>query len=161
MFGLENDTNKSVEDRKQYILSSAIDSFLVTVYTPLPGSKIFDKLYAENKLIYTNFPEDWGYYNFHTNHLKENKIDDLPNTFEQIRKEIRSSKYLISKFFLAVLKTRSISSALYSNFYFFNHEENEFEKVFILKVINWWTERIQKKYYRSSQKNSKNDVIIT
>ena len=33
-----------------------------TVMTPLPGTQLFQRLEQEGRLLYTNFPEDWGRY---------------------------------------------------------------------------------------------------
>ncbi len=150
MFGMENDTLDSIEQRKRYVLKSHIDSILATLYTPLPGSKIFDKFFAEKKLLYTNFPNDWICYNFTTSTFKQNKIDNLSDIFIKVRSEIKSPRHLIYKFFLTIMNTRSLSSALHSNFYYFNHED-QLDKVYFLRLINWGFELCQKIHFKSNK----------
>jgi radical SAM superfamily enzyme YgiQ (UPF0313 family) len=150
MFGMESDTDSSIEQRKRYVLKSPIDSILATLYTPLPGSKIFDTFYAENKLLYTNFPDDWICYNFTTNTFKQNKIKNLSDLFIKIRSEIKAPGHLIYKFLLTIINTRSLSCALHSNSYYINHE-NGLEKVYFLRLMNWGFELCQKIHYKSKE----------
>jgi radical SAM superfamily enzyme YgiQ (UPF0313 family) len=34
----------------------------ITHLTPLPGTRLFDRLRDEGRLLYTDFPEDWVHY---------------------------------------------------------------------------------------------------
>lgn len=158
IFGLETDTLDKIERRKKYILKSSIDSFLVTLLTPLPGSKLFERHFALKNLIYTDFPKDWDYYNFGTIHFKNNKINNLDEICSDIRNMINSPYRLFVKFILTIINTRSFSSALYSNFYFINHF-SEHKKVKILKWLNQMFEKkLQKKHERLINKNSINGL---
>ncbi len=150
MFGLENDTIKGIKRRKKYMLKSSVDGFLVTLLTPLPGSKLFERNLTNNNLMYTNFPEDWDYYNFYTVHFKNNKIQKLPEIFQEINHVKSKPIFLITKFISTIFKTRSISSALYSNFYLCNH----LSEVNNVKVLRWINNRFEKKHLKKPSDNS-------
>lgn len=144
IFGLENDTTQSIEKRKKYILNSAIDSFLITLLTPLPGSALFDRHREAGNLRYTNFPNDWDRYNFYTIHCKNNTIKDIDKTIADIRKQISRPAFLAARFIHSICRTRSLSAALYANFYMCNHR-SEVNKVWLLRIINRCFEKIRLK----------------
>ena len=63
MFGFDSDTREKLRSRTDYILNCTVDSVQATVLTPLPGTRLFEKLERENRLLYTEFPGDWDRYN--------------------------------------------------------------------------------------------------
>jgi radical SAM superfamily enzyme YgiQ (UPF0313 family) len=62
IFGMDSDTPARLEARAGYMINSDIDVMQVTHLTPLPGTRLFSKLQAERRLIYTDFPADWSRY---------------------------------------------------------------------------------------------------
>lgn len=146
IFGLENDTKESIETRRKYILNSKLDSYLVTLLTPLPGSKLYERNLEKHNLKYTNFPTDWDRYNFYTEHFKNYQIEDIEQIYQQINQDINKPLLLISKIFKTLINTRSISSTLYSNFYLVNHR-SEVNNVPVLRLLNSFFEKKQFKYY--------------
>lgn len=44
----------------EFMLRSGIDAFQITILTPLPGTALMDRMVAEDRLIYTEFPKDWN-----------------------------------------------------------------------------------------------------
>lgn len=64
IFGLENDTPKTIENRTNYILGADIDILQASMLTPLPGTDLFKRFEAEARLLYHNYPEDWERYNY-------------------------------------------------------------------------------------------------
>ena len=41
------------------MIRSGIDGFQVAILTPLPGTALMERVVAENRMAYTNFPKDW------------------------------------------------------------------------------------------------------
>jgi radical SAM superfamily enzyme YgiQ (UPF0313 family) len=62
MFGLDSDTRESLERRVEYILASNVDVAQASVLTPCPGTRVFDKMRQEGRLLLTDFPGDWQRY---------------------------------------------------------------------------------------------------
>ena len=62
IFGMDGDTPHKLNQRVAYMLRSGVDVMQTTYLTPLPGTRLFDRYRAENRLRYTNFPQDWGHY---------------------------------------------------------------------------------------------------
>jgi len=64
ILGLETDTPESMMYRMRAVHASGVDCWQITVLTPLPGTRLFDRLYKDDRLLYTAFPHDWGNYDF-------------------------------------------------------------------------------------------------
>ena len=64
MLGFDNDTPESINNRVDFVLESDIDSYFLSVATPLPGTRFFEKVQKEGRLIYSNFPQDWEQYDW-------------------------------------------------------------------------------------------------
>lgn len=64
MIGFDNDTPESINQRIDLVMDSDIDSYMISVVTPLPGTLFFEKIKNEGRLIYNNFPNDWEQYDW-------------------------------------------------------------------------------------------------
>jgi radical SAM superfamily enzyme YgiQ (UPF0313 family) len=64
IFGLDSDTPETILNRAEYMNESDIDIMQASVLTPLPGTELFNRFVAENRLLYHNYPEDWEKYNY-------------------------------------------------------------------------------------------------
>ena len=105
IFGLENDTPETIENRTNYILGADIDIVQASMLTPLPGTDLFKRFEAEGRLLYHNYPEDWERYNYAEAVFKPQKMS--PEEFEQIVFESWERIYSISslkKKFMNTLK---------------------------------------------------------
>lgn len=47
-----------------YLVHSGIDIIQISILTPLPGTSLMDQLEREGRLVFRNFPDDWGKYRF-------------------------------------------------------------------------------------------------
>jgi radical SAM superfamily enzyme YgiQ (UPF0313 family) len=62
IFGMDGDTPEKLRRRAGYMIDSGIDVMQTTFLTPLPGTRLFDRLQAGSRLLYTDFPRDWDHY---------------------------------------------------------------------------------------------------
>lgn len=62
IYGMDSDTLDALHRRTTYILHSGIDVMQTTYLTPLPGTRLFNRLRDEERLLYINFPADWDHY---------------------------------------------------------------------------------------------------
>ncbi len=62
-----------------FLVRSGIDVFQITRLTPLPGTRLMEKLIQENLLICQEFPQDWDKYRFSymVHHPREVEIDTI------------------------------------------------------------------------------------
>ena len=62
IFGMDGDTPAKLRRRAAYMVRSGVDVMQKTYLTPLPGTRLFDQLRDEGRLLYTDFPRDWDRY---------------------------------------------------------------------------------------------------
>jgi radical SAM superfamily enzyme YgiQ (UPF0313 family) len=62
IFGMDGDTSQKLEKRGDYMIRSDVDVMQTTYLTPLPGTRLFDRLLKKGRLLYSNFPQDWTHY---------------------------------------------------------------------------------------------------
>ena len=62
VFGFDNDTKEIFEETVQFLIKNKISTVSFNVLTPYPGTKIYNDLKKENRLITT----DWRYYDHNT-----------------------------------------------------------------------------------------------
>ena len=62
IFGMDGDTPEKLRHRTDYMVRSGVDVMQTTFLTPLPGTRLFDRLQQEGRLLYTDFPRDWDRY---------------------------------------------------------------------------------------------------
>jgi radical SAM superfamily enzyme YgiQ (UPF0313 family) len=113
IFGLDVDTPESLHRRADYIVRSGVDSMGPAILCPFPGTALFDKMLKENRLLYTNFPQDWSRYHFSQVVYKPNKMEpeELEEIMQEIFKRLFSLKIIYRKFFKTFIATRSFVPA--------------------------------------------------
>ncbi|MBN1578864.1 MAG: B12-binding domain-containing radical SAM protein [Chitinispirillaceae bacterium] len=62
IIGLDIDKAEIGHDIADKARQYDIDALNVMFLTPLPGTKLWDKMFSENRIIADNFPHDWQYY---------------------------------------------------------------------------------------------------
>lgn len=62
IFGMDNDTPEKLRRRAEYMIHSGVDVMQTTYLTPLPGTRLFEQLCDEGRLLYADFPHDWDRY---------------------------------------------------------------------------------------------------
>ncbi len=64
VFGGDGDTKDVFPRTTEFILDSKIDAEQLTIMTPLPGTRLYGRLQQEERLLRTDYPHDWEYYDF-------------------------------------------------------------------------------------------------
>jgi radical SAM superfamily enzyme YgiQ (UPF0313 family) len=62
IFGMDGDTAEKLNRRIDYMIQSPVDVMQTTFLTPLPGTRLFERYRSEERLLYTDFPQDWEHY---------------------------------------------------------------------------------------------------
>ena len=141
IFGLDTDTPLTIANRTEYMLNSDIDAMQASILTPLPGTPLFNRMVAEDRLIHKNFPEDWARYDF-----VEVVYRPALMTQEELTTEINKNwaklydeKNLKRKFLNALKKSHNPDAALWSynsNLHYYNLVfENKRERISIIDQI--------------------------
>ena len=116
IYGLESDTPQTMARRTEYINNADIDAVQATILTPLPGTRLYDRMLEEGNIRYKNYPKDWQFYDFVDIVFKHSKMDG--DTF---RKEVSENwdrlyndKELKRKFLRTLKQTKSPLAAIWS-----------------------------------------------
>ncbi|MCX6276738.1 MAG: radical SAM protein [Bacteroidetes bacterium] len=64
IFGWENDTIELLDHRVKFTRECHADSIQSTLLTPLPGTRLFERMKNEGRLALNNFPDDWKHYGY-------------------------------------------------------------------------------------------------
>lgn len=64
ILGLDEEGPGVFESTARFILETGVDVAQITYLTPLPGTTLWERMEAEDRLLYSNFPEDWHHYDF-------------------------------------------------------------------------------------------------
>jgi radical SAM superfamily enzyme YgiQ (UPF0313 family) len=70
-----------------------------TAMTPLPGTRLYHQLERENRLLYTNFPQDWDRYNL-TEVVMEPRlmgVDEMTHAMRECLERIYDMRVLKDK----------------------------------------------------------------
>ncbi len=66
IFGNDGDGPDIFERTAEFVLKSGMDVAHFGLLTPYPGTDLYDRLAQEDRLLYTDFPEDYGRYDLRT-----------------------------------------------------------------------------------------------
>ncbi len=129
IFGLDTDSKQDIQNRADFIINSNVDAFQTTVLTPFPGTGTYYKFLKENRIHYTNFPEDWQRFRFF-----ENVIEPAQMTHEELTEELKSAwgriydpKNLLRKFKMTLKETKDAHTALWALYTNANYANTIFE----------------------------------
>jgi radical SAM superfamily enzyme YgiQ (UPF0313 family) len=116
VFGLDSDSKQNLMNRAQYAIDSGIDAMQATIITPLPGTGLFNRLEKENRLLFTNYPEDWKHYHF-LEVIHQPKLmspDELMETMHTCWNLMWNEKTLYRKMLKTLKATKSAKAAAWA-----------------------------------------------
>ncbi len=130
IFGLDSDTKQSLYDRAEYILKSSVDAWQTTILTPLPGTGLYNRLKAENRIVNTNYPADWSHYDFSEPVIvpKNMSTQELAVTIKDIWLKLYNRKTVRKKFRRSLWNLRSMKKAMWGYVSNYNYYCLFFEK---------------------------------
>jgi len=62
IYGMESDTPEALARRTRFIEQSSLDAIQMSIMTPLPGTRLYERFEKEGRLLHTRYPEDWARY---------------------------------------------------------------------------------------------------
>ncbi len=121
IFALESDTLQDLFNRRDFIKNSSVDSYQVTILTPLPGTALYDRMKQNNRFVYDNYPNDWRLYDgtksvLEMPHLTTSQIS---KSMEEIWLSLYSKEPVRKRLFRTLWRTRSFKTTYWS--YGINH----------------------------------------
>jgi len=113
IFAMDSDSAEDLYARRDFILNSSIDTYQCTILTPLPGTILFDRMRAENKIIMNNYPSDWQQYDgmVATSRSATLERDEIEQAMRRIWMDLYHKETLRKKMFRTLWNTRSFKTA--------------------------------------------------
>lgn len=65
IYGWDSETPETMRRRTRFIRQCNASSFQVSVLTPLPGTRLYEKCRAGGRLLHTHYPDDWKRYDYY------------------------------------------------------------------------------------------------
>ncbi|MCU0600547.1 MAG: B12-binding domain-containing radical SAM protein [Desulfobacterales bacterium] len=151
ILGGDSDTRHTFQKTLDFIFKARIDIVQITRPTPLPGTKFYQQLYNQNRIIDTQYPDAWQHYTF-TRMLFKPKllsIEDVYQGIHYIRKKYYSywakkrrflytlldTKSITTTFFMLVLN-RTYEKSFYNSDIFQNYDMSMLNQKFNLKIFH-------------------------
>lgn len=116
IFGLDDDTPEKLRRRAEYMVHSGVDVMQKTFLTPLPGTRLFDQLRDEGRLLYTDFPQDWEHYDMGEaiHQPRQMTPEALTQAMAASDRRIRAWPVLVRKAVRALRETRNPMAAMFT-----------------------------------------------
>ena len=115
IIGGDFDTPETVADTAAEAVQIGVDTIQITNLTPLPGTKMFDRMMAEGRVTATNFPEDWRRYTFIETVFKPARMtaDQLDEAMYKLRCAASVEKWVWKRTLRTLVTTRSLTTAIF------------------------------------------------
>ncbi len=112
--GSDGDKKDVFQRTTQFILDAQIDSATITILTPLPGTRLYDKMKSEGRLLRTNYPQDWNCYDttqavFMPKHMTP---DELEEGVYQIYQDLTSRATSLRRAWNSFIQTKNPAVAV-------------------------------------------------
>jgi radical SAM superfamily enzyme YgiQ (UPF0313 family) len=118
ILGSDGDRKDVFQRTIEFILDSKIDSASFTILTPLPGTRLYDRLRSEGRLLRTNYPDDWKHYDFEEPVFRPKHMtpDELGEGIYEVYKRTTPRLTSLKRAFNSLIQTRSLplTAAAYS-----------------------------------------------
>lgn len=117
VFGFDSDDTSVFEETAEYIVNGGFDLPQISIYTPFPGTPVFDKLKQEGRIL----TENWSLYNGQNVVFQPKKmsVKELTQGTDRVRKEVHSWKALSKRIFVKPLMMKPIVCLSYLGFRFY------------------------------------------
>jgi radical SAM superfamily enzyme YgiQ (UPF0313 family) len=110
ILGSDGDRKDVFQKTIAFILDSKIDSASYTLLTPLPGTRLYNRLRSEGRLLRTNYPDDWRHYDFEEPVFRPKHMtpDELGEGAYQVYKHTTSRVTSLRRAFNSLIQTKSL-----------------------------------------------------
>lgn len=119
-FGSDGDKKDIFSRTTEFLLDSKMDAQQLTILTPLPGTRLSRRLAQEGRLLFTDYPEDWKYYDFTEAVFKPKHMtpDELKEGVAEIYRHTTLRATSLKRALYSLLSTKNLYTTLIA--YVFN-----------------------------------------
>lgn len=108
IIGNAHETDAYYRGLARFIIKAGIDIVQISILTPLPGTALMDKVVAEGRLLYNDFPADWEKFRFsYLTHQPEGlSVESVYTGNNYIKKRIYTFPYYQYRLVRSILSLR-------------------------------------------------------
>jgi radical SAM superfamily enzyme YgiQ (UPF0313 family) len=116
VIGNDGDNKDIFKKTIDFISESDVDRAQITISTPLPGTRLYNRLLDEKRILYTNYPIDWRKYDlFHVVYKpKYMGIEELESGFLDIYNTLTSKFSSLKRAIRSLMNTNNWLSSITS-----------------------------------------------
>ncbi len=116
IFGMDGDTPDKLRRRAEYMVHSGVDVMQRTFMTPLPGTRLFERLRGEGRLLYDDFPRDWEHYDMGeaVHQPRGMTPESLTQAMEESGRQMYAWPVLLRKALRTLRETRNPMAAMFA-----------------------------------------------
>lgn len=121
ILGTDADTKDVFDKTIEFIHETGIDGSQFTIMTPFPGTRLYDQMRQEGRLLYTDYPKDWVRYNAYEAVIRPRNmtVDELIRGWRRVYNETSSPAQSLKRSVKTLLSTGSFVNASINLFW--NH----------------------------------------
>jgi len=125
ILGSDADTKDIFNRTIEFVHETGIDGCQYTIMTPFPGTRLYEEMHREGRLLYTDYPHDWARYNAYESVIKpcNMTIDELLSGQQLIYDSTATMRESFKRSLKTLVSTRSVTNALtnfFWNYYNYN-----------------------------------------
>jgi radical SAM superfamily enzyme YgiQ (UPF0313 family) len=122
ILGTDGDTRDIFDRTIDFIHETGIDGSQFTIMTPFPGTRLYDQMQKEGRLLYTDYPKDWVKYNAYEAVIQPRNmtVDELIRGWRRVYDETSSPANSLKRSVKTLMNTGSLVNAsinLFWNYY--------------------------------------------
>lgn len=113
--GCDEDQEDAVARTALQAAQLEVDILQITTMTPLPGTRLYDRMKAEGRLLATNYPEDWERYTFTETVFQPKLITPrrLDEMVYELRQVAAQEKWVWKRTLKTLWQTKSIAATVF------------------------------------------------
>jgi len=109
IFGMDSDNREKLLQRAHMAIHCGLDIIQATVLQPLPGTRLWEKMHSQGRILYNDFPDDWVH--FDSFGLVHQPLLFTPEEFKELMRTCYHKMYampvILKKSILAGIVTRN------------------------------------------------------
>jgi len=115
IIGSDEDTPQTVADTALTAVQMGVDIIQITNLTPLPGTKMFDRLRSEGRMLPLDWPKDWERHTFTETVYQPQRMSarELDEAIYELRYAAAQRPWVLKRAFRSLVRTRSLSTAAF------------------------------------------------
>jgi radical SAM superfamily enzyme YgiQ (UPF0313 family) len=119
ILGCDADTKEIFDKTIEFVHETGIDGCQFTIMTPFPGTRLYEQVRKEGRLLYTNYPNDWVRYNAYEAVIKPRNmtVDELVSGWRKVYDATSTMGTSLIRGVKTLINTRSFINASVNMFW--------------------------------------------